>query len=284
MHEIHALQYGDGDAEISFLVAHKDPGQVRPVPTQSFLILGNPIGPILVDTGFRSAETIVSMGGYPPDVKEGEGLEPQLALHGLEVGDVALVVHTHAHVDHAGRTDAFPMSTPVVIARREVEVGAVGGPIYPAADIKHLIDRIHTPGAIKLLDVAHSGPVHIAPGIRCAHTGGHTDGSMSVLVQTDHGIANICGDVVYSIHDSIVEPFGQICLDEPTPSGNYTLPLIQEKAAIKRALEAGDWLLPCHDRPAKVDLGRVVGRVEGTVVPGPVTPVSAAPLAGVSTD
>jgi glyoxylase-like metal-dependent hydrolase (beta-lactamase superfamily II) len=276
MHEIHLLYLGEGDADIGFLV--KGMSGKRRVPTLAFLVLGNPLGPILVDTGFRSLD-VMSRLGPPPEIPEGQTIEGQLALHDLAIEDIAMIVHTHAHIDHAGRDDAFPMSTPVVINRRELEIAAVGGTIYPHEDVKHLIDRLHTPGALKLLDLAESGPVHIAPGIRCELAGGHTDGSMNVLVETDDGIANICGDVVYSIHDQVVEPWGEIGVHEPRVSGNFTPAVIQEKAAIKRALEAGSWLLPSHDKPARVQCGQVIGRVAGLVVPGPVTAVRDAELA-----
>lgn len=275
MHEIHVLQLGDNETDGSFLVKGKDIGVTRRVPTNGFLILGNPVGPILVDTGYRSPEIMDRLGMHGI-VEEGQGLEPQLALHGLDVNDIAMIVHTHAHIDHAGRDDAFPMTTPVVITRREMEVAIVGGAVYPPEDVKHLLDRFHTPGALKLLDLDLTGPVHIAPGIRCDLSLGHTEGSLNVLVETDQGIANICGDVVYSIHDQVVEPWGEIRVDEPQVTGNYTPGVVQEKAAIKKALATGDWLLPGHDQPAKVEFGRVVGRVEGSVVPGPVTPLASA--------
>jgi glyoxylase-like metal-dependent hydrolase (beta-lactamase superfamily II) len=275
MHEIHILYLGEGDAPGSFLVKGMNTGPRR-VPSLAFLVLGNPLGPILVDTGFRSPE-IMGRVGADAIVAEGQGLEAQLALHGLELGDVAMIVHTHAHIDHAGRDDAFPMSTPVVLNRRELEVAAVGGVIYPAEDVKHLIDRLHTPGALKLLDLAESGPVHIAPGIRCELAGGHTDGSINVLIETSDGVATLCGDLVYRVQEQIVKPWAETLLDEPAVSGNSAAGLVQEKAAIKRALESGDWLLSSHDQPAKVEYGRVVGRVRGAVVPGPVTPPEGAP-------
>ena len=40
---------------------------------------------------------------------------------------------------------------------------------------------------------------------------------------------------------------------------------------MKKALSSGTWLLPMHDQPAKVDrMGRVVGRLEGKSIPGPL--------------
>src|SRR4029077_3155878 len=79
-------------------------------------------------------------------------IENQLARHGLRMGDVRYVLHTHLHIDHAGKDDLFPMNTTVVINRRELEYSVSGlmHPQYPAVDIKHLIDRLHTKGALAL--------------------------------------------------------------------------------------------------------------------------------------
>jgi glyoxylase-like metal-dependent hydrolase (beta-lactamase superfamily II) len=43
--------------------------------------------------------------------------------------------------------------------------------------------------------------------IVCELAGGHTEGSMNVLVETAEGTACLCGDIVYDVHSSIVEPF-----------------------------------------------------------------------------
>jgi glyoxylase-like metal-dependent hydrolase (beta-lactamase superfamily II) len=271
-HDIHVLDLGDIELEASFLVAFRNCGQVARVPTNGFLILGNPVGPILVDTGFRSPEIMATLG-MKGIVGEDQGLENQLALRGVRLKDIAMVVHTHLHIDHTGKDDVFPMSTPVVINRRELEVAAVGGAVYPLEDIKHILERFNTPKAMRVLDLAYSGPVHIAPGITCELALGHTEGSMNVLVETAEGVACIAGDVVYDVQNQIVDAWRQVGLREPQTTQNYTTPMVQEKAAIKKALEAGAWLLPGHDRPARVQYGEVIGRVDGAAVPGPVTPL-----------
>ena len=46
----------------------------------------------------------------------------------------------------------------------------------------------------------------------------------------------------------------------------------QEKAAIKKALDSGDYVIPIHDFPARVAHGRVLSRLEHSV-PGPEQPV-----------
>jgi hypothetical protein len=66
------------------------------------------------------------------------------------MGDVRFVLHTHLHIDHAGKDDLFPMGTTVLLHRRELEYSVSGlmHPQYPAPDIKHLVDRLHTRNAL----------------------------------------------------------------------------------------------------------------------------------------
>ena len=47
----------------------------------------------------------------------------------------------------------------------------------------------------------------------------------------------------------------------------------QERAAIKKALNSGTFLLPIHDYPARIENQRVVSRFVGDSVPGPEIPV-----------
>ena len=86
------------------------------------------------------------------------------------MGDVRYVMHTHLHIDHAGKDDLFPMNTTVVLNRRELEYSVSGlmHPQYPLPDIKHLIDRLHTKGALRFLDLEISGPIEMMPGRRSA--------------------------------------------------------------------------------------------------------------------
>ena len=94
-------------------------------------------------------------------------IENQLKKHGLRLGDVRYVLHTHLHIDHAGKDDLFPMNTAVVINRRELEYSVSGlmHPQYPAVDIKHLIDRLHTKSALRFLDLEITGPIELMPGL-----------------------------------------------------------------------------------------------------------------------
>ena len=97
----------------------------------------------------------------------------------------------------------------------------------------------------------------------------HTEGSMNIHVHTADGIATICGDVIYDINDQIVTPFNEIHDAEPRTTGNHGTSKRAEKAAIKKLLSNSRYLLPVHDRPAKIEGGVVVGRLHDQV-PGPV--------------
>ena len=116
-------------------------------------------------------------------------LRRQLTKHGVKINDVRWILHTHHHIDHAGQDSQFSMRQTVVTNRRELEYSASGimGGQYPAEYVKHHIDRLHKPGAMRLLDLELSGPDEIAPGIVCEAAGGHTEGSMNILVETAEG-------------------------------------------------------------------------------------------------
>jgi glyoxylase-like metal-dependent hydrolase (beta-lactamase superfamily II) len=271
-YEIKILDILDIELESSFLVLARNMGQVTTVKTWSYLILGGN-DPILVDTGACSP-AIMERLGMKGIQSEEMTLERQLAAHGVKTSDVRWILHTHHHIDHAGQDDRFPDAT-VITNRRELEYSASGimGGQYPPEYVKHHIDRLHTPGALRLLDLELSGPDEILPGIVCEAAGGHTEGSMNVNVITSEGVACICGDVIYDVHNQLVDPIYQVLDYEPQSTGNQGTSKREERAAIKKALNAGTFVLPIHDWPARVENGRVRSRLVGGSVPGPEQPV-----------
>src|SRR6185437_12235776 len=267
--EIKILDYGDIELESSFLVLGRDCGRTRRVLTLGFLILGGPY-PVVVDTGYRSNQIMETLGMRGLQFHENM-IENQLARHGVRMGDVRYVCHTHLHIDHAGKDDLFPMNTTVVLNRKELEYSVSGlmHPQYPAPDIKHLVDLLHTKSALRFLDLEITGPIELMPGVYCDAANAHTEGSMNIHVHTADGIATICGDVIYDFNDQIVTPFNEIHDWEPRTTGNHGTSKRAEKAAIKKLLSGSRYLLPVHDRPAKIEGGNVVGRLHDQV-PGPV--------------
>ena len=274
------MDLGDIELESSFLVLGHDCGVKIEVPVFGLLILGGET-PIVVDTGFSRPEIMGNLGmkGF---YKGDQGMDKQLAKHGMSESDVGYILHTHLHIDHAGKDSEFPMDTVVVINRRELEysVSGIMGEQYPAEYVKHLVDRLHAPGAMRLLDLEVAGPEEIIPGVRCEVADGHTEGSMNVLVDTDEGTACICGDVIYDVANQLVDPFLQVMHMDPAVTGNHGTSKRQEKGAIRKAVNSGRFVVPLHDRPAVIEHGRVVGRlfdsipgriIENDAFPGPLT-------------
>jgi glyoxylase-like metal-dependent hydrolase (beta-lactamase superfamily II) len=271
-YEIKLLDLVDIELDASFLVLGRGMGTRVVGKTWGCLLLGGD-DPILVDTGAMNAE-ILGRLGMVATITEEQRLENQLAEHGLAVDDVRWIVHTHHHIDHAGQDARFERAT-VIANRRELEFSASGimGAQYPPEYVKHHIDRLHTPGALRLLDLEDSGPVEVFPGIVCESAGGHTEGSMNVLVETAEGIACLCGDVLYHLQDQVVDPFHEVQDAEPRTTGNHAMTKRQEKGAIKKALNSGSFVVPIHDYPGRVEGGRVVARLDRSI-PGPETAVT----------
>jgi hypothetical protein len=76
--------------------------------------------------------------------------------------------------------------------------------------------------------------------------------------------------VIYDFNDQIVNPYHELHANEPRVTGNHGTSKRAEKAAIKKLLNSSRFLLPVHDKPAKIEGGQVVGRLD-MAVPGPVT-------------
>lgn len=264
--KIYPIKYGEMDFESSGLVMFRKPGTTVTIPIMGFLILGGQ-EPIIVDTGPRSQEDVNALG-YPYRVGEEDSFDFHLAQHGLKRSDIRHIVHTHGHLDHAGGSFNFPMTTQVSITRQEMQFmasGIMGPGMYTADDTKHFIDRLHTKGALRLFDVDGTFEEEIIPGVAVQLSGGHTPGSLSVLVETDEGIANICGDIAYDLTDQIIEPLIERAAHEPNITGNRAMTTLEEKRAIKRALAGSRFLLPGHDVPALIEGGKIIGLARNAI-------------------
>lgn len=240
-------------------------GEPEPTPVYGFLITGAG-DPVLVDTGYRDEETLAAVGLRARPSPDGS-LLGQLADRDIALSDIRYVVHTHLHIDHAGGDDLFPPTTTVVAQRAELGHAVSGSQtrLYPLPDVRHLVERLHTPSGLLLLGLDRSGPVEIVEGITCEHAGGHTPGSMNVRVATERGTATLCGDLVYSVEHQLRSPDASGHPRQPALTGNYAMSRDEERSALWRLLQGTDVLLSSHDAPALVRAGQV----------GPSLPVAA---------
>ncbi|MFB9691181.1 MBL fold metallo-hydrolase [Amycolatopsis plumensis] len=273
------MNFGSVFIDESMRLRGIQPGNRIAVPAQGFLLVG-PHGPILVDAGYRDP-SVLGAGG---EIGPGQGFEEQLAAHGITPADLTCVIMTHLHRDHAGHLHRVPMTVPVVLNRSELGGACTGiqGRAYAKDDLHHLIDRLYTPGALRFLDLEYGATDEdLWPGITCRLSGGHTPGSIAVVVDTAEGQAYLCGDLFYDAEGALrsqprdgfvagVQPT-YLVPDDPALSNNFTTSVRQEMAAVKAARRYR-FVLPAHDDPGVLEHGRYVGRILGDIIPGQITP------------
>ncbi len=86
--------------------------EMRPVP--AFLAHHPGVGPILVDTGLHPSvarnprDNLGRLASRHYRVEEGHDVVSQLRVRGVPPADVAVVILTHLHQDHASAIEAFP--------------------------------------------------------------------------------------------------------------------------------------------------------------------------------
>jgi glyoxylase-like metal-dependent hydrolase (beta-lactamase superfamily II) len=140
---------------------------------------------ILVDTGemspIQSPERESAIGGKIYTFEEG------LARWGLTPDAIDVVIHTHLHNDHC--ENDYKCRNAVIYAHAQ-ELAHIHDP-HPL-DFRYLEDYIE--------DVEENGQLRIVsedrevlPGIRLMHTPVHTEGGLSVIVDTAEGRAVITG-------------------------------------------------------------------------------------------
>lgn len=191
---------------------------------------------ILVDTGLGDIDEVSRMQSrYGVDFVASRTAEQDLASglaeHGVTPADIDLVVLTHLHFDHIGNNQLFP-NAKFVVQREELPQG-LSPPhfcmfYYPEYSYKvaEVRDRL----------VVIDGDVEIEPGIRLLKIGGHTPGSMVVVVDTDLGRICLTSDVMYNYRNR----------DLNWPMGSFwNLPELMR--GYDRLRMVADVLVPQHD-------------------------------------
>lgn len=257
IYKINVLSVADVSVPAAFLLYHAFAPDMYTVPTYMYLITGENIPPILVDTGVKEkTETLTNfypeMKGVTPPPKE-RSIAYQLEKFGYKPEDIKVLLHTHLHVDHAGNDDMFP-NAKIIIARPEMMFSVAGvDKGYPTEYISYLVTQMSVPGRMRLFD---KGMV-LFPGIRLMVAGGHTDGSTIISVNTAKGKAYLCGDIIYSqVMQCQKHPYGNADVEAQWNSvadafgdqlsGN-NVNQWKAKAALQKIMREADLVLPSHD-------------------------------------
>lgn len=267
VYKIHILNTADVLMPGPFFVHHWFTSELIKVPCYMFLITGENIPPIVVDTGVMEdcptlTQNYPEMTGVNEDPKF--HIRNLLGKYGYTPEDVKIVLHTHLHVDHAGNDRLFP-NAKIIIARREMMYSVANvDPGYPVEYIGYLVSQLKVPGKIRLFDE----DFELFPGISLKVTNGHTWGSTLIFVNTEKGKACLCGDVLYSVEkqtrkDPAGRPDTEAHFNSPAdafgmmPSGNC-LSLWDAQIAIQKIMHEADIIIPCHDPDTVIKYGEVI--------------------------
>ncbi|MFL5893177.1 MAG: MBL fold metallo-hydrolase [Solirubrobacterales bacterium] len=117
----------------------------------------------------------------PGLIMQGAPLIGALSELGVEPGDVKDVILTHLHLDHAEGLAGWPQRR-TYVHKLETE-----------APYTQIIAGVLEMANLEILDGEEG---EIEPGIRWLRTPGHSDGLISVLVDTDDGLVVIASDCV----------------------------------------------------------------------------------------
>ena len=192
---------------------------------------------ILVDTGemspIRSESREKAIGGKIYNFEDG------LALWGLSPKDIDIVIHTHLHNDHC-ENDFKCANAAFYIHAKELK--RIHDP-HPL-DFRYLEDYI--------LDIEENGQIEtvtedrqILPGIQVIHTPAHTEGGLTVLINTPRGQAAITGFCV--IMDNFFPPKEIRAMEMDVLPPGTPVNVYEAYDILVKVKDMADILLPLHE-------------------------------------
>ncbi len=192
---------------------------------------------ILVDTGemhpIQSTDREAAIGGKIYTFEQG------LEKWGLAPESIDIVIHTHLHNDHC--ENDYKCENAVFYVH-EKELARIHDP-HPL-DFRYMedfIEDVEGNGQIEML----TGDREILPGISMIHTPAHTEGGMSVMIETAEGKAMITG---FCVIDENLNPPKEIrgMEMEVIPPGTH-VNAYDAYDILMKAKAAADILLPLHE-------------------------------------
>jgi len=180
------------------------------IPVPVFLVEHPTAGRLLIDTGFHASvqdKARTSLGRrqawlLPAREAPGESAPEQLRARGVEPDEIAVVVMTHLHNDHASGVVQFPQATFVVKA--EEWRAACDGGFSKGYRHEHFDQPLHWrtitycaaqpyAGFARTVDLFGDGSV------RLLSTPGHTRGHQSVLLALQDRELLLTADAAYTL-------------------------------------------------------------------------------------
>jgi len=233
---IHPIVVGTKIFDKGMMTYQHDYGKNYTIPIYSWYIEGGD-KPILVDTGemnpIQSEDRENAIGGKIYTFEQG------LAQWGLRPEDIDTVIHTHLHNDHC-ENDAACVNARFYVHAKELERIHHPHPL----DFRYLEDFIEENEENGQI-ITVEGDQEILPGIQVMHTPVHTEGGLTVLIDTAQGKAVITGFCV--IMENFNPPPEIARLDlEVIPPGTL-VNAYEAYDIMMRVKKMADILLPLHE-------------------------------------
>lgn len=236
VYAIHPIVMGTKVFDKSMMTYQYGGGVTYTIPIYCWYLEGGD-RKILVDTGelspIQSEQREQSIGGRIHTFEEG------LARWNLSPRDIDVVIHTHLHNDHC--ENDYKCENAVIYVHKK-ELRRIHDP-HPL-DFRYLadfIEDVEKNGQMRALE----GDTEILPGIRMVHTPAHTEGGMTVFVDTPSGRAAITG---FCVIDENFNPPPQIKAMEMEviPPGTH-VNAYEAYDIMLKVKKSADILLPLHE-------------------------------------
>lgn len=240
-YRIHPIVTGTKQFDKGMMTYQHDYGVPFTIPIYCWYLEGGNRN-IIVDTGemhpVQSEEREKAIGGRIYTFEEG------LARHHLTPEEIDIVIHTHLHNDHC-ENDYKCTNAEFYVHQKEM--ARIHDP-HPLdfRYVEEYIEDVEENGQIRLA----SDEQVIADGIRVMHTPAHTEGGMTVLVETAKGTAAISGFCV--INDNFFPPKQVRAMEmDVIPPGTH-VDAYNAYDILVAVKKIADILLPLHE-PAFAD-------------------------------
>lgn len=227
-------------------------------PVPAFLVHHPGAGPMLVDTGFHASVAvdpksnlgrIGALAFKDIEMTAEQSVAAQLRARGMTSSQIAVVVMTHLHPDHASAMSDFAEAT-FLFSSAEWDAATTQGPRhgYERRQFDHAFDYrtldFDGPDTNSFSGFGRTIDVFGDGSVRCAFTPGHSLGHMSVILNTARGELLIAGDAMYL---------------ERTLTENHLPWLLEDEHLFRRSLREvqrykaeaqGGVIVPGHDMAA----------------------------------
>ncbi len=238
IHELHYVKTGTVPGREDLLYQGGNLNNVRQGPVYLFYLKSKE-GIVLIDSSFHMDDARI-LGVETNVHRKLPDEDPLYALEqiGIKPHDVTHLVLTHAHFDHVGYVDAFPKAKVFVHTKELAWVMAL--PKWAVGYGPFSIDRLYKArNQIVPIDI---DSYQIIPGVDAIYVGGHSAGSLAVIVSTKKGRICLCGDNCFLYKN----------IEEKIPIG-LTNNLYESMALLEKLPSMGEILIPGHD-PRVYDL------------------------------